>query len=403
MNQTQNSVNLLDIVHTLVKHRWFILKTVFWITLISLGLSLIWPKTYKSTMRFFPPSRDQGGFAGLVGNIFQPMITSSELSTETILLILRSRTLMENVIKRFDLAEVYGIEIPEHLLQELEGNIEISEVREGGFAFNPLIAVEFSFVDEDPERAEQVTTYYVSQLDSILRALNQERARRTFETVEARYLQNVADMEKAEQELKVFQEQYGIFEIQAQTVAIIEQLATLKAQIIENEIQQDFLRQTVSADNSQLLKLQNEKTALEKKYREMMSISEASAKDVRVFQPIERLPELIIQYTRLYRELTVQNKIYEFLFPNYEQLRMKANTQEKGIQVLDPAQLPTYKYKPKRAFIVLGGFIFALFLAFTWVYIREFTESQREANTATYHKLQDIKQALRNDFRRKKK
>jgi uncharacterized protein involved in exopolysaccharide biosynthesis len=393
-----NSVNLLDVLVNIVNHRKFLLKFILVVTAISIFISFLWPKSYKSTIRLLPPPAESSGLTGLLGSFFQPQISSAQIKPETILIILRSRTLKESVIKKFNFEKVYGSNILEELLKELEGHIEILEHREGGFGFNPLIAIDFSFIDRKPERAEKVTEYYVSKLDSMSKKILNERAIHTFSTIEIRYLQNLSEMNKAEEEFKSFQEKYGIFEIESQTKAVIEKLADLKTQLIKIEIQLDVLNKTISSDNTQIKQLKLEKQATQKKYDELIQISQ-SKQDDKVFQPLEKMPELIIAYTRLYREITVQNKIYEFIYPQYEQAKLYAEAEAQGVQIVDPARLPTYKYKPKKLYIILSGFVFSLLLGLFIIFYREMIESHRKLNSPTYKKITFIKDAIKTDLK----
>ena len=392
----KHEANLFAILLKIVENRWLIIKTIFVITCLSLIVSLIWPKSYKSTVRFFPPPRQGGGISGLLGGLFQPTITTQEMNPEAILVILRSRSLMESVIRKFNFAEVYGNDKIEILLRKLESHIRINEIREGGFGFNPLIAVEFSFIDEDPERAEAVTEYYIHKLDSILKNLNKERAISTFEIIAKRYQQNLAALQQAELAFKSFQEQYGIFEIETQTQELIKQVAELKAQLIQTEIQLEILERTVSKDNSQYLQLFAQKNAIENKYNELIKKVEGHQNEF--FQPLERMPKLAMEYARLFREVTVQNKIYEFVYPQYEQARLQIEMQSQGIQILDPAKRPTYKYKPKRIFIVLAGLTFSIFLSLFFVFIKEFYQGERQKNSVNYQYMRKIIEYLKSDF-----
>lgn len=393
----KSEVSLFDIIFKLFKHRWFIFKTVLIITVLSLIISLIIPKTYKSTVRFFPPPREGGGMGGLFSNFLQPMVSTSELKSEAILVVLQSRSLKESVIRKFKLDQVYGTDIMELLLKKLDANLEINDIREGGFGFNPLLAVELSYLDKNPIRVKAVTQYYVSKMDSIIKKLNQERALSTSRIIEKRYRQNIRDLQKAENALKEFQEKYGIFEIETQTKSIIEKLAELKTQIIQIEIQIDVLKKMTSRDNTQLQKLRVQKASLEKKYSELVNASDTRPKD-QVFQPLSKMPELAAKYSRLYREVLVQNKIYEYVYPQYEQAKLQASTQSHGIQILDMAELPTYKEKPKRLFIVLSGFLFSLFLSFTILFIKEVIESEKSKNSQNFQKLVFIKDTLKKEI-----
>ncbi len=393
-----DQVNLLDVLHKLVRHRRYIMKVTLITTLLALGVSLIWPKTYKSTVQFFPPPREGSGLTGIFSSFLQPMVTSSKLSSEAVTVILRSRQLKEAVIDEFDLREVYQSEIMEELLEKVDASMEINEIREGGFGFNPLVSVEFSYLDEEPARAEAITAFYISKLDSVIKELNQERAVRTFETVEVRYNQNLQDMAKAEQALKQFQEKHGVFEIEAQTKALIEQLGIIRGEMINTELQLDIVGQTASRRSPQYQQLAVQKRAFEKKYQEMINKTPNTESD-KVFKPISEVPELAIRYAQLFREVTVQNKVYEILYPNYEQARMQASMESNGIQVLDHAKLPTYKYKPKRAYMVIAGFMFGLFAAFVVVFLRELEASQAKTNPENVEKMRYIRESILGDLK----
>ncbi len=392
----QKDVNLLAVLLKLVENRWLIIKIVLSITLLSLIISLVWPKSYKSTVRFFPPPRQGAGFPGFLGGLFQPTVTTQEINPEAILVILRSRSLMERVIRKFNFAEIYGNDKMEILLKQLASNIEIHEIREGGFGFNPLIAVEFSFIDENPERAEAVTEYYIHQLDSILKQLNKERAYYTYKIIEKRYRENVKELQNAELNFKNFQQRFGVFQIETQMEELIKQVAELKAQLVQTEIQLEILKNTVSRDNPQYLQLINQRNAIKKQYAEMLREVEGTENEF--FQPLEKMPELALQYAKLFREVTVQNKIYEFVYPQYEQMRLQVEMQSQGIQILDPAKVPTYKYKPKRIYIVLAGLTFGIFFALFVVFVKDFYESEKRKNSQNYQYLSRISASLRKDW-----
>ncbi|MEX2411680.1 MAG: GNVR domain-containing protein, partial [Candidatus Paceibacterota bacterium] len=96
---------------------------------------------------------------------------------------------------------------------------------------------------------------------------------------------------------------------------------------------------------------------------------------------------LLLRYSRLYREVEIQNTIYELLIPQLEQQKLFLANKSSGIRVIDPADLPTYKHSPKRAFIVLGGFFFAIFLSLFVVFIRELREDENSEYSQKMDKL----------------
>ncbi len=394
----KDEVSLLDIVLTILKHRKFLLKFVFIITVFALILSLIWPKTYKSTVRFFPPSTEKMGITSLFNSFIPSASSASQLNSEAMLFVLRSRSLKEIVINKFRLDKVYNVEIIEHLLLILESNIKIDEVREGGFGFNPVVAVEFSFFDEDPHRCEAITSFYISQLDSILIKLNYERSFSTFETVKKRYLENIEDLKDAEDALKKFQEEYGIFEIESQLKTMIENIAVLKSESIQLDIELNIMKKNFSTENAQYQNLVNRKSEIDNKYKQLVQKSN-EFKSEKLFHPLSNMPDLIKKYGRLYREVIVQGKIYEVTFPQYEQLRIDLNATKLGIQILDYAKLPTYKDKPKRAVIVIVGFLFSILLSLLIIYLKESIKSGEVNGTDDFKKWITIKNILASDVK----
>ena len=103
-----------------------------------------------------------------------------------------------------------------------------------------------------------------------------------------------------------------------------------------------------------------------------------------VFIPLKNLPDLGIEYVRLYRELQIQEKILEFIMPQYEQAKINEKKDTPTVQVLDPAVAPIKRSSPKRMFMVLGAGIFVLFLFIIAAYIKVNAEYLGEEHPEQY-------------------
>ncbi|MDZ7765239.1 MAG: hypothetical protein U5K00_12555 [Melioribacteraceae bacterium] len=90
-----------------------------------------------------------------------------------------------------------------------------------------------------------------------------------------------------------------------------------------------------------------------------------------VFLPLDQFPEVSKKYTDIYTNLLLQQKLQEFLLPEYENAKMQLLKDKPVIQVIDYASAPDYKSRPKRAFIVLGALLVALLLQFIYILIVE--------------------------------
>ncbi len=402
----KEELNLLDALVVLAKEKMLVFKIVFLVTLIALVISLIWPKSYDSSALILPPDQQQtfSGIAGMLGGML-PMNLGSEpqVNSETILSILNSRSLRVALIEEFDLYEVYSSNIIEELLLKLEQSISIVDAREGGFGFNPIISVRITVTDREPERAQKMTRFILDRLDETVRNLNRLNAVEQLEIITRRYQRNLVEMEEAELAFKEYQEKHGLIEVEQQAIAIINNLAEVKANMIETEIAINVMQASVSENNPELRNLRRTHAELERTFNQLVQRSDKEARVANIIPPMLDVPELALNYYRLYREVTIQNKIYETIYPQYDFSQTIAETEKRGIQILDDAHLPTYKSSPKRAFIVLGGFVFSIFFSILIVYYRHTMTVGRETDSRQYNQIRELQEQLRFRSRKEKK
>jgi len=398
MNQTERSqkINLIDFLLTLARRKGFIIKVVFTVTIISLIISLLWPVTYKSSVVVMPPSQQGsmlGGLGGLVGNVLPLSFDSETINTEALAVILNSRTVSERIINEFDLMEVYGHSYIEQTIRRLSGNTDINLVREGGFGFSPITAIELSVTDREPERARQMASFYIVYLDSVVTVLNRANKLERLETIERRYLQNLAELEEAEEKFRAFQEEYGIIDIESQSRVLVSSLADAVAKRTEVEIEINILENVVETNNPELMNLRRIKAELDRVISDLTQRGDERA-ERSIMPSLGEVPDLGLRYMRLYRDVVVQGKVYETIYPQYVQQQMMAETDTRTIQIIDEANLPTYKDGPKRAFIVLGGFFFSLFICVVLVLFNGYMNHHKEQDSEEFHKLRALKDEL---------
>jgi uncharacterized protein involved in exopolysaccharide biosynthesis len=392
LNDKNNTVSFFDILITLAKHKSFILKTVFSISILALVISLIWPKTYSSSAEVIQTRENIGSLGGMLQNFGSIASGQTKVGGETILVILNSENLKDKLIEEFDLKEVYGTSIKEALYEQLKGVISIEEVREGGFGFNPIVSIKIEVEDQKPERAQAMNQIILRELEQRMQELNIEAVSSNLEIMEVRFQENQAQIEEAEIKLNEFQNNYGILEVSNQVQALIENLAELKTNIVQQEIELTVMTQRLDENSSQVLQKRQELEALKQTYDALIKKSESIDTQESVFYSLYDMPDLILRYMRLMREVEVQNKIYELLLPQIEQQKLYLANKGSGLRIIDEPDLPTYKSSPKRAFIVLGGFFFSTFLSLFIVFIRELREDE---NSEYAKKIDRLKEELK--------
>lgn len=390
----QKEVSLLDVLHSIVRQRRFLFIYVFSCLILFTTVAFLLPKKYKSTVTFVRENTSPGGsLGGLLGNLGSlGMSGTSKLNTEAALVLLQSQELREKIVERFNLYEVYNKDILLQVLKTLESNVLIEETREGGLGFNPITAISVTVTDEDPTRAKEMANYFTIVLDGMMVKLNSEMQQKTVGILNERYDKNMADMQSAEQAFKSFQEEYGIIELEEQTKAFVQNLASLQAEKTALDIEIKALERLYGAnakDQIGFKRLQYEQ--IEESVRALTEKTELSISAKDGIYPLKSIPELGFKYLNLYRDFEVQQTIFETLLPQLELNKMYLADRNSGIQVIDPAKVPTYKSSPKRAFIMAGGLLFGIFSGLVLVFFRELGSNLNNENDEMAQKWAAIK------------
>ncbi|MDW7681657.1 MAG: Wzz/FepE/Etk N-terminal domain-containing protein, partial [bacterium] len=273
----EKKITTLDYLSVLVRWRRKIIINCLIICIIAAGISLVLPKTFKSSTTILPPTGDGAGF-GLssllntlpMGSIGLGLGVLPE-ETNTFLAILNSRTVGENVIQKFDLINRYKSENMEEALRTLRSRFSIKINDEGTVTLSATGKTPFfSSKGEETEAknlAKDIADFFIAELDRVNLQLKTERATNTRKFIEGRYYQNLKELETAENEFKFFQEKYGVIALPEQIAATIQTAAELKAKIISKEIEVGYLSKFVNESHSKLFQAQTELDELRRKYR----------------------------------------------------------------------------------------------------------------------------------------
>jgi tyrosine-protein kinase Etk/Wzc len=303
-------------------------------------------------MKSFSPVR---ALSSLTGN--------SEL--DRYLAILKSKTVLNAVIQKFDLVQVYDItSYPEEkTTKELLSNVDFSAETEG----NLTVTV----YDKDPQRAADMANFFVEMLNKVNAQLQVQNAKANKGFIEQRYNKNLRDLAAAEDSMKVFQKRFGVIAMPEQTEASIKASAEIAAQLALKEVEENVLRRSQTADHPSVLALQMEIEGLQGKLREMSSGSMARSGEISVFVPLSKVPDLGSEYLRRYREVEIQYKILQFITPLFEQAKVEEKRQTPSVIVLDVASPAERKAKPKVALYALIALMGSLLISFVVVFTLE--------------------------------
>ncbi len=397
MNELKR-IDLLDVATIFAKRKRTLILVVGVITMLGVITAFVWPKSYESEMTFIVTDGNGINFSsgGLLSGLANLSVGGAKITSDQALILIRSTAIQDKVIEKFNLKEVFGNDVPEALRKSLDQKLVINEKREGGLGFNSIIAITISYTDLDPKRAYDIISYYYDLLDSTVTDLNRKGVGDGYTMIKTRLEQNEIELEVAEDSLVSFQKRYGILEVEEQAKSQIKTLAELKTEIVKLEVQIGYTKETLGSGNNKIEDLEVQKKQFERKYNELLTGKTTGVSgSFDVFQSVQEMPELFLEYLRRYREVIIQEEIYKVLYPQFEQQKLSYEEANSGLRVVDPAIVPTYKTAPKRAYIILASMFFGGLVGVLIVLFKEWKESLRLSNPDELRRFEEFAKELK--------
>jgi tyrosine-protein kinase Etk/Wzc len=336
-------IKLLDVLLMLWEHKWLLIASTLGAGVLAAAVTLLMPSQYTATARILPPQQGGGSAAaallgqlGGVGNVAGG-IPSIRNPGDLYVGMLKSRTVGDRIVERFNLSSHFGGDYPSDARIALGNASAIQNGRDG--------IISISITSRQPTLSADIANAYVDeliQLTSVLAVTEASMRRLFFERQLATVRENLNAAELAAREAFA---RGGLAVAEAQGRGLIEASTRIRAQISAKEVQLGAMRTFASERNAELQIVQNELNAL----RLELARVEGGAGD----NPSARLSAQPSNNTRLLRELRYQEMLQELLVRQLEAARLDEAREASIIQVLDRAVVPDRRSSPKRTPIVL--------------------------------------------------
>jgi uncharacterized protein involved in exopolysaccharide biosynthesis len=364
----EDEINLLDYLIVLVKRKRLITGITFGAAIITAIISLIMPPIYRAETKILPPEQGSsmaaqlisqfGGLAGVAGSA-----VGIKTPDELYIVMLKTRPVIDKIIDRFRLMELYRVRSLEDARKTLSGALEARGDKKSGVI---TVAVE----DRDPKRAADLANAFVEELRNMNKgiAITEASQRRLF--FEEQLSDAKASLIKAEESLKGFQEKTGAIKIDEQAKAVVEGIAQLRAQVAAKEVQLKVAKTYATPQNPDIQRIEEELRGLREQVSRLETRSGGHHSDL--LMSAGRIPAVGTEYIRKMREFKFNEALYEILIKQYEAARLDEARDAAIIQVLEKAIPPKERVKPKRRQMVMiagiTGFFFSVFAAFLMEY-----------------------------------
>jgi uncharacterized protein involved in exopolysaccharide biosynthesis len=387
------------VVHTglLWQHRRVLIRVTAIAMILSLGIAFVIPKQYKSRTSIMPP--DQQGasammLAALTGHLgglgalgdLAGGLAMGHSSSELFIDLLRSGTVSDHIIDRFNLQHVYRKRYRVDAAKHLARLTEITENKKTG-----VVSIEVE--DTNRERARDMTQAYLDELNLLVTRTNTSAAHRERIFIEQRLHEVKANLEQAELQLSRFSSDSSAIDIKEQTRAMVDAGARVQAELMVEQSGLQSLRQIYGDGNIRVRESEARMASLQAQLKTMTGSSEpidakgsgdpGAATDPKLmnaalYPPLRQLPRLAVPFADLYRNVQVQEAVFQLLTQQYETARIEEAKDVPAVNVIDPPGLPEKKSFPPRLLLTLLLTLLSFASASTFILLRHYWSAMAE-------------------------
>lgn len=397
-SESSNDVSLLDLLIVIGRRKKFLAVSTLVVGTLALIVTFLIPKRYTATTTVLPPQQgsslsaallSQVGNLGALGSLAGGSLGLKNPADMTIAL-LRSRSVEDALIQRFDLMKLYKAKVPSDARKSLENHTSIdSNIKDG------LVRIEIE--DRDPKRAADIANAYVDEYQRFSQhlAIGEAGQRRLF--FERQLVEAKNNLAGAEEALKASQQKSGMIQLDSQAKALIESVAALRAQIAAKEVQIRSLSLSETPSNPDILMAREQLAALQSQLRQIGGTQ--SGEDSDLIVPRGKIPEAGMDYIRKLRDVKYNELIFELLAKQFEVAKLDEAREGAIIQVVDPAVPPDRKSFPKiRLTVPAVTFVWVLLAVFGILFLEGIRRAGQRPED--YRRLQEFKALWQRDPRK---
>jgi tyrosine-protein kinase Etk/Wzc len=346
--QDDDEISLLDLLQVIVDNLRLLVLGPLACGLLALGYSFTIPPTYTAKTQFLPPQQQQSAAASMIASLgalggLAGTASGIKSQGDQYVSFMKSVSVQDALIERFKLLDRYEAKLKTDARLALAGNVRVASGKDG------LISVEVD--DKEPKFAADLANAHVEELRKLLGrlAVTEAQLRRLF--FEKQLELTTGNLAKADLALKSSGINSSV--LKSSPSSAVEAVARLKAGISVQEVKLGSMRNYLTESSPDFKQALSELSSL----RAQLAKAE---KD-------EPASQSTSDYVARYREFKYQETMFELFTKQFELAKVDESREGAVIQVLDAAEPPERKVKPKKATIAItvtlaSGFVLLLFV-----------------------------------------
>ena len=373
-----DEISLLDLLQVIVDNLRLLVLGPLACGLAALGISFAIPPTYTAKTQFLPPQQQQSAAASMLASLgalggLAGAATGIKSPSDQYIAFMKSVSLQDALIDRLKLMEKYEAKLKTDARQALSGTVRIASGKDG------LISVEVD--DKDPQFAAALANAHVEELRNLLGrlAVTEAQQRRMFFEKQLQITKD--NLSKADVALKSSGINSSV--LKSSPSSAVEAVARLKAGISVQEVKIGSMRNYLTESAPEFKQALNELASLRTQLSKAEQ-DEPAAKDAS-------------DYVARYRDFKYQETMFELFAKQFELAKVDESREGAVIQVLDVAQPPERKAKPKKALIAIIATLAAGFALLLFVFVRNALQNASQ-DLPTKAKLEALQKSCQSAF-----
>jgi len=384
-------VDLIGMLIPLLQAKRFLAMWTLLFALLGAIVAFIVRPVYTAEAVIMPPQQQSSatslimGQLGALSSLGGGAALGLKNPADMFIGILESRSIADNLTKRFDLSSVYGEKTDEQTRKKLASNTNIESSKDG--------LIHIMIKDHDAKRAASLANAYVDELYAINSrlAIGEASQRRLFFDQQLAK-ENIA-LAAAEDALKKTEEKTGVIQLSGQAQITLSSIANLQAQIASREVELGVARTFATDENPDVQRLLQEIVSLKRELSSRETAQQAvTPGNVQV--PAGSVPSVGLEYLRKQRDVQYHEALFALLLKQREAASLDEAKSAPLIQVVDSAVAPERKSGPSRALIVIGLAMLGLMLAIGWLFLKSLIAGLRR-DPRQEQRLHELRGAMR--------
>jgi tyrosine-protein kinase Etk/Wzc len=373
--EDDDEITLLDLLQVVVDNLRLLVMGPLVCGLAALGISFAIPPTFTAKTQFLPPQQQQSSAASMLASLgalggLAGAATGLKSPADQYIAFMKSVTVQDALIERFKLVEKYEVKLKTDARMALTGSVRIASGKEG------LISVEVD--DKNPKFAAELANAHVEELRNLLGrlAVTEAQQRRMF--FEKQLQITKENFTKADFALKSSGVSSSV--LKSSPASALEAVARLMAGISVQEVKLGTMRNYLTESSPDFKQALSELASL----KSQLAIAEKE-------EPVSKDAS---DYVARYREFKYQETMFELFAKQFELAKVDESREGAVIQVLDIAEPPEKKAKPKKAMIAIIATLASGFALLLFVFIRSALKSASQ-NQETQQRISALRASLK--------